>query len=284
MSTPASYGPAPWRQSFWDGRAAANFTCGGLGAGLVVAAALSGLGGLALAVPLLVGLAVVACGLACVFAELGRPLRAANVVRNPRTSWMAREALVAPLLFACGVAAVFVHPAFAWPAALLAAAFAYCQGRMIQAARGIPAWRSAQTPWLFVATALAEGCGAWLALAPFLGASSARVGAALAAAVVVRFAVLARYRQAVRDGAPADAQRALDRAGRTVLHVGTLAALALLVVAAAASPYPWARWIAALAGVAAAGSGVAMKLAILRGAAYTQGVRLPHLPVRGTRA
>ena len=96
------YGTRPWPQTFWDARAATNFVCGGLGAGLVVATVASGAQGPARVLPLLLGLGIVACGLASVFAELGRPLRAANVVRNPRTSWMTREALVAPLLFAAG--------------------------------------------------------------------------------------------------------------------------------------------------------------------------------------
>jgi phenylacetyl-CoA:acceptor oxidoreductase subunit 2 len=85
-----SYGPNPWQQAHWDVRAAANFVCGGMGGGLVVAAALSGARGTALAAPMLAGTALVALGLASVFAELGRPLRAARPRdRRWRTAWSA---------------------------------------------------------------------------------------------------------------------------------------------------------------------------------------------------
>ena len=51
-----SYGPAPWQQTQWDWRAAANFVCGGAGGGLIVFAALSGAQGPMLALLLLGGL------------------------------------------------------------------------------------------------------------------------------------------------------------------------------------------------------------------------------------
>ena len=89
--------------------------------------------------------------------ELGRPLRALNVFFNPRTSWMAREAFTATLLFPVGLAAAagVFRDAYGLPP-LLAVVFVYCQGRMLQAAKGIPAWRE---PWLaplIVVTALSR--------------------------------------------------------------------------------------------------------------------------------
>jgi phenylacetyl-CoA:acceptor oxidoreductase subunit 2 len=38
-----------------------------------------------------------------VWLEIGRPLRAMNVMRRPGSSWMSREAMVAPLVFALGL-------------------------------------------------------------------------------------------------------------------------------------------------------------------------------------
>ena len=58
-------------------------------------------------------------------------------------------------------------------AALLAAIFVYCQGRMLQAAKGIPAWREPLLVPLIVATGLAEGGGLLLLLAES-GAATAR--------------------------------------------------------------------------------------------------------------
>jgi phenylacetyl-CoA:acceptor oxidoreductase subunit 2 len=282
-STSIPYGPRPWQQSFWDVRAAANFACGGMGAGLIVAAALSGAEGGALAVPLFVGLAIVACGLAAVFAEVGRPLRAANVVLNPRTSWMAREALVAPVLFACGIIAATGRPAFVWPAAILALLFAACQGRMVHAARGIPAWRAPQVPWLLPLTGLAEGLGLWLVVATFMNERSPRVAGWLGVAIVARWVVYRIYRRRLGTSIAKAPARALDAAGRVLLNVGTVAPL-LLLVAAAAAPVPWARWLALLAGVCAAAAGVWLKAAIVLRAGHTQGYALPALPVRGVRS
>ena len=42
-----TYGPNPWQQQSWDGRAAGNFIGGGAGCGLLVFATLAGGGGAA---------------------------------------------------------------------------------------------------------------------------------------------------------------------------------------------------------------------------------------------
>ncbi len=281
MNDALPYGTRPWPQTFWDARAATNFVCGGLGAGLVVATVASGAQGPARVLPLLLGLAIVACGLASVFAELGRPLRAANVVRNPRTSWMTREALVAPLLFAAGFVAATGSEPFAVVAALLALLFVYCQGRMVQAARGIPAWRSPLTPWLMLATSLAEGAGLWLVVAAFTGVASTPVAVGLGLACVARLLLFRAYRRSVDTSISRDASRALDRTARIVVLGGTIAVIVLLVVAAPLAT-PLSRWALAAAGLAAAVAGVAMKAMILRRASHVQGFALPSMPVRGT--
>lgn len=281
MSRALPYGPTPWPQTFWDGRAAANFVCGGMGAGLVVASALAGGGGAALAVPLLAGLVLVGCGLLAVFAEIGRPLRSANVVLNPRSSWMSREALVAPLLFASGALAAAGVTGFAMLAALLALAYAACQGRMLGASRGIPAWRAPAVPWLLPATGVAEGLGLWLAIAAFTQAPSSVVAALLGVAVIVRLVVFRVYRRALGTTLAPEAARALDAAGRVLLVAGTLAVLGLLALAVALPPSAWSRGLALAAGLAAAASGAWLKAAIVLRAGHTQGCALPALPVRG---
>lgn len=284
MSASINYGPRPWQQRFWDARAATNFVCGGLGAGLVVATAVSGAEGPALGIPMLLGLAIVGCGLLAVFAEVGRPLRAANVVLNPRTSWMAREALVAPLLMLSGLGAAFGPPAFAWLAALFAVLFAACQGRMVHAARGIPAWRAKEIPWLLPLTGLAEGFGVWLVVAALTQVRAPLVAELLALAVVARYLLFRVYRRGLSRGIVAPAARALDGAGRIMLHVGTLAVLALLASAFALATADGSQGLLAAAGVAAALPGVWLKATIVLRAGHTQGYALPALPVRGTRA
>lgn len=274
-----TYGPDPWQQAHWDARAAANFVCGGMGAGLVVAAALSGARGTALAAPMVAGALLIALGLASVFAELGRPLRAANVVRNPRTSWMSREALVAPFLVASAIAAAVGFADMAYVAAALALLFVYFQGRMVKSARGIPAWRAPLIPALFVVTGVAEGTGLWWLIAAVAGSPVPWLLGVLAVAVVARLALFRRYRRSLADTLAPRAAVALDRTGRVLLWAGTVAPL---VLCAAAAPQSSA-WLAAAGGLLAAVAGAHFKGTLMLAAGYNQGFTIAHLPVRGAR-
>lgn len=277
--SPAPYGSNPWQQAHWDARAAANFVWGGMGGGLVVASALSGAGGTALAAPMLVGVALIALGLASVFAEIGRPLRAANVVLNPRTSWMSREALVAPLLIACALATAAGYASLAYAAAVLALLFVYCQGRMVQAGRGIPAWRAPLVPSLFVTTGLAEGTGVWLAIAAWSGGSAPWLIVLLGVLVVLRLALFRTYRRGLGTTLAPAAAAALDAAGRRLAWGGTYLPVAL--VAAWAAGVPGGAWLAAAAGLLAAAFGAWFKATLVLRAGHNQGFALPHMPVRG---
>src|SRR5665811_949972 len=159
------FGPKPWHQTNWDFRAAFNFILGGTGAGLLVIAAFSGLAGDALRAEIVLGMGLIGIGLISVWFEIGRPLRAINVGFNPFTSWMTRESFAAGAVFALGLSAAWLgNPALAQAAALAALVFAYCQGRMLQGAKGIPAWRVPALAWLIFTTALAEGAGLFLSL------------------------------------------------------------------------------------------------------------------------
>ena len=156
-----SFGPNPWQQQSWDARAAANFMAGGAGAGLIVFTAFAGGPRWAFAV----GAALVGLGLLSVALEMGRPLRALNVYRHPQRSWMSREAMAALALFAAAAAAWAGMTLAGTVAAAVALVFVYCQGRMLQAAKGIPAWREPLIVPLIMTTGLAEGGGLHLFLA-----------------------------------------------------------------------------------------------------------------------
>lgn len=274
------FGPNPWHQQSWDARAAGNFMCGGAGCGLIVFAALAG-GPRWL---LLAGAALVGLGLLSVFMEIGRPLRAMNVVRHPARSWMTREAMVAPLLFATVAAVGFGGPRLAglgWLPALAALAFVYCQGRMLQAAKGIPAWREPLTVPLIVATGLAEGGGLWLLLAATTGPAALLPWLAFALALAARFALWLAWRRRLR--AAPRALAAIDRAGQA-FKAATLLALAAAVVVAI-SPLPTTALIVlqVLAGALSLAGGLWFKFTLVTRGAYNQGFALPRLPVRGVR-
>ncbi len=264
---PSAYGPRPWQQAHWDWRAATNFMLGGAGSGLIVAASL------ALPSPrtaLLLGLLLVATGLGAVWLEIGRKLRAAHVLFNPFTSWMTRESYAAALLFAAG--AGFLALGLPWleaAAALAALAFAWCQGRILRASKGIPAWRLPQVVALTVTTALAEGAG----LALFFDASVPVIGL-FALAVMARAIAWSGYWGALKQPA---ARAALEPAGRALMQAGTIAPLALALGAL------YLPQLALPAGLAVLLTGAWFKFLLVTRAALNQGFSLPQLPVRGVR-
>ena len=279
-----SFGPAPWQQTNWDWRAAGNFICGGAGAGLIVFSTLSGAVEPAFTKLVLAGLALVGLGLFCVWLEIGRPLRALHVFFNPRTSWMTREAFTATLLFPVGLAAAAAVPGCAWVAAALALAFVYCQGRMLEGPKGIPAWREPLLTPLIVTTGLAEGAGLFFLTAPLQATGTPALLAIFGTLVLVRMLVWFAYRRRLAAAAAPGANLALDRAGRMLQIAGTLVPLVLIAailggaVSAAQTPL-----IAAIAGLAATAAGAYTKYTIVTRAGFNQGFALAHLPVRGAR-
>jgi len=272
-----SYGPNPWQQTNWDWRAAGNFICGGAGSGLIAATAFSGIQGPALAWLMLAGMALIGCGLLCVWLEIGRPLRALNVFFNPRTSWMTREALVAPVLFALALAAAVGVRSMAPLAGLAALAFVYCQGRILQAARGIPAWRDARTTPLIVACALAEGAGLFWLLAGWTQGGPLMAGV-FATLVVARALLWRAWRRSIAASATPRALAALDAPGKHLMWIGGALPLGLIALAtsgvAGAAPM-------ALAGLLVAATGASFKFALITRGAFNQGFALTSLPVRG---
>ena len=276
------FGPKPWHQTNWDFRAAFNFILGGTGAGLLVIAAFSGLAGDALRAEILLGMALIGAGLVSVWFEIGRPLRALNVGFNPFTSWMTRESFAAGLLFALGLAAAWLDSQpLAQAAALAALVFAYCQGRMLQGAKGIPAWRVPALAWLIFTTALAEGAGLFVVLATLFDTPAKGVLGYFSLALVARGLAWSIYRGSVAKSAARPALVALDRAGKILIQFGTIAPLALLLLGLFAADI--ARIALLLAGVGALATGWQFKFVLITRAAYNQGFALPHLPVRGTR-
>jgi len=278
-----TYGPNPWQQTNWDWRAAGNFIGGGAGSGLIAATALSGVQGNMLALPMLAGMALVGTGLLCVWLEIGRPLRALHVFFNPRTSWMTREAFVAPVLIALALASAAGLPALAPLAGLAALAFAYCQGRILQAARGIPSWRSRATTPLIVTCALAEGSGLYLLLNTW-SSDQTPMAVAFGLLVLARALVWRAWRRDIADGAAPRALAALAPSGKALIWIGTALPLLLLLLALAvsgiAAPMLQASLLA-LAGALVAATGAFFKFALITRGAFNQGFALPHLPVRG---
>jgi len=280
-----SFGPKPWQQLHWDERAAANFILGGTGAGLLVAWAVSAAVTPAWQAYVLAGMASIGLGLGAVWLEIGRKLRAINVFFHPQTSWMTREAMVAVVLFALGLAALaFGLRVLGIAAALVALGFVYCQGRILHASKGIPAWREPTVTAFIVTTGLAEGAGAFLAGSALSGGAHRAGLAFFALAVVARALAWSRYRARLEHGAGGTSRRALDAlepAGRMLVQLGTIVPLVLAVAALGLPEHSSTAGI--FAGLAALGTGWYLKFVLVTRAAFNQGFALPKLPVRGSR-
>jgi phenylacetyl-CoA:acceptor oxidoreductase subunit 2 len=230
---------APRQQQNWDWRAAANFIFGGAGGGLMFFAALTALAGGAVGPLLFVGMALIGLGLTCVWFEIGRPWRAMNVYRHIATSWMTREAVIAPLVFIAGALALLTGQIiFTLLAGVFGAAFVYSQARILSADKGIPAWRHSRCLPVVVATGFAEGAGL-LALAAPLLAPNALVAIVLIAIVtlVLRVILWKQYLAALADeGAPDGSLKALNAVDGQFVMIGNVAPVLLLSLAALGLP------------------------------------------------
>lgn len=273
---------APKQQHNWDWRAAANFICGGAGGGLLLVAAFAGLDAFATRIAVLLGLALIGCGLTCVWFEIGRPWRAMNVYRHFATSWMTREAVVALAVFATGaLALVSASVVLTGVAGACGAAFLYSQARILAANKGIPAWRHPASVPLMVSTGLAEGAALVLGVAVLAaGAADTRLLVLLLVLLALRIGCWRRYIAGLTgSGAPVAALKVLDAFGPRFQTIGHGLPAVLLV--AALIGLPGRALLALLAGLLVVMGGWMLKYTLVRRAAFTQGLSIDHLPVRG---
>ena len=298
------------RQTFWDVRAAMNFILGGMSSGLAVAAyAAWGFGGIAdAALPwfFLAAAVGMGIGLVFVFAEIGRRARFLYVLRRPQSSWMTRETY-AVAVFYPAVAADLLWPSPTLHAvvALAAVAFLFCQGRILHAAKGIPAWRVDLVPGMLVVSGLYEGVAlAAIGLAALsltggldLADPSRRLAVAgLAGGGVLLAGANAALFRAYRLGAEKAgvgplSRRDIDAIAGRMRWMGHLAPAAFfaasgsvfLFAAPAVEAVIPAASLALAAGAACAVAGGALwKHALVTRACHQQGFALPRLPRRGS--
>jgi phenylacetyl-CoA:acceptor oxidoreductase subunit 2 len=273
---------SPKQQRNWDWRAAANFICGGAGGGLLLAVAFAGIETPAARIALLLGLALIATGLTCVWFEIGRPWRAMNVYRHFATSWMTREAVVALVVFATGGLALLIGSrGFIVLAGICGLAFLYSQARILAANKGIPAWRHPASVPLMVGTGLAEGAGFLACVAAGFGAAgSSWIALVLMVLVALRAWFWKSYLARLDDdGAPDAALKVLHGMSSRLLLLGHGAPAIAAALALSGAPGR-GGWLLA-AGILTVGGGWFMKYTLVRRAAFTQGLSIKHLPTRG---
>jgi phenylacetyl-CoA:acceptor oxidoreductase subunit 2 len=274
-------GAEPQRQTYWDWRAAGNFIGGGAGTGLLFFTAIAAQHDPVWLKGELLALLLIAAGLGCVGLELGRPLRGVNVFFRPNTSWMSREAITAIALFPIAFASVVLNlSALGLVAAALGLFFLYCQSRILNAAKGIPAWREPAIVNLIVATGLTEGASLFVIVAAL---ASHRVGWAVATMgllIVVRLLVWLIYcNRLTRPGAaPKGTAEVLNRLRSPLAVAGHVLPFAILLI-----PLFLPRGgnlPVVVAALLALGGGWYLKFAIITRAAYDQGFAILRVPAR----
>ena len=275
---------APWHQTNWDWRAAANFMCGGTGTGLMFFALFATDTSATYRLMACLAMLLVATGLTCVWLEIGRPWRALNVFLHPQTSWMTREGMVAPFYFGCGAIAVWLGGGdgmFPVLAAALGLLFLYCQGRILTASKGIPAWREPKIVALIISTGFVEGAGlAALIFSLMPGNTPTWLSSLLLGALILRRLAWKIYLDTlIQKGAPKKALDVLKGFGASfekfVQLLPEMLTLATMLLGDGTGA------LLALGGLVAFVAGWRLKFTIVARAAFNQGFALPVLPVRG---
>ncbi len=271
---------SPKLQTNWDWRAAANFILGGAGTGLFATTVIAGLFEPVHWWAAFLALALVGTGLFCVWLEIGRPWRFLNVLRNPGSSWMTREAMAAAPFFGFG-ALYLLWPNWmvGVPAAVAGLAFVYCQARILRAAKGIPAWRQPGIATLVVITGLTEGVALFGVMAVLMGFEMmelAIVGSGLMVLIALRALAWQAYRGALgAAGAPVGALKALDQGPANLSARVQAVVLGVAVIGLFSPP------VLALAGVLVVVTGWGFKHTLITRAAFNQGYAITRMPARG---
>jgi len=280
------------RQTYWDLRAAMNFTMGGFGTGLVMMAYLiyltQGGPGMLVADLLLpafvIGGVIMSIGLFFVFLEIGRKLRFMYVLLRPQSSWMTRETYAVAVFYpAVAADLLWPNPLLHLIVVLTAAAFLYSQARILHAGKGIPAWRVPSMPSMLLATGLFEGLGLVFVIAAFNPAiATGWIGPLLGLVLTGTNAWLwLNYSKGAKAaGIPPLARAELSRITPWLHGIGHALPAVLYAIALV-----WPQMPAALllvAGVATLAGGALWKYTVIVRACHQQGFALPRLPQRGS--
>ena len=266
-------------QTQWDWRAAGNFMFGGSGGGLLLMVAIVAYPGVPSLAIGLSALVFVGLGLFLVWLEIGRPWRFLHVFFHPQTSWMTREASVSVLLFAATFTGLLLQaPSLLAAAGLLGFLFLYCQGRILRASKGIPAWREPAIVPLVICTGLVEGTAILSILLIFSNAEQLGLLYLLKVLLGCRLLLWLHYqRRLAANNAPLAVLTILDGIKKQVFRMGFCLPLALLgTVIISLDSLPSAPLVL-LACILATASGWLMKFTIITKAAKVQGYALGKL-------
>ena len=262
-------------QTHWDWRAAANFMCGGTGSALVMIMTIFALPDSPPSILGAIAVVLIGFGLLMVWLEIGRPWRFLHVFFHPQTSWMSREASVAVVLLPIALLGVSLKSQMLLGiAALFGLVFLYCQGRILKAARGIPAWREPAIVPLLMSTGLLEATALTLMILHLSGRAQNWMIFVFLLLVVARLWVWLAYRDGLmRAAAPPQCLRVVAKLHREFIIVGAILP-GLFAVLPALGTFKWGLYLACLC---ALGAGWWLKFTLVVRAAYKQGYGIGKL-------
>lgn len=273
-------------QGFWDWRAAMNWMFGGMGSGLLILTAVFTLMNL---IPLTVSRDLIICslgsisiGLFFVFLKIGRKLRFWRAILRPQSSWMTRELYVASLMFPFSIyAAIETNTLNLVLTGLLGSTFLFCQAMILYKARGIPAWRTPDIPWMIFFGGLLEGYGLLQIILEFEGLYIHKGLAFTCGVVLVAFNFGLWYRYLLKS------DKTLPPLAVSVLRYVSplLSSLALLMIGEMVygllAPNH-GHYLFAIFGLGAIGYGFLWKFIVIVKASYFNGLTYDFSPRRGS--
>ena len=173
----------------------------------------------------------------------------------------------------------FSSPLLWAAAALLGLLFLYCQGQILQAAKGIPAWRQKGIVSLIFSTGITEGLGVFAAIYMVFSNNadqSSPLALMLLAFLALRYITWRSYRHGLgKGGAPTQALKVLD--GNAI----SITTTAQLLTAATVGLSFLSPQLLIVGGLLALITGWGFKYALITRAAFNQGYAVTHMPARG---
>lgn len=264
-------------QTCWDWRAAGNFMFGGTGSALMFMTAIAYYPDTPTIPVGLSALAFVGLGLFLVWLEIGRPWRFINTYFHPQRSWMTREAAMAILVFGFAfIGVIFKLPVIIVLAGVSGLAFLYCQGRILQESKGIPAWREPAIVPLIIITGLSEGTAMLIILTLLVDKVPSWAGYLLLGLLAFRVVAWNYYRGKLADSnAPAKTQQIIANINTLQVLVGNGIPVILIILAIVMTNIAGTALV--LASMLVVLSGWQMKFIIVARAAQVQGYSLGKL-------
>lgn len=217
--------------------------------------------------------------------EAGRPLRGRFLLRGLAHSWMSREVVAGALFITTAALDCWLSIPWLWAVAALAAfLLIVSQGFMLYRAVGVCSWSRACVPLLHVSSSLALGGGLALLVAWAQGSAGHGLLATNLMVVAFDLGVWLFYMRSITAVGPYARAMVLRQRLWQVMIVGLGHAMPLVLLLPGLAMSAGDKSVAPIAGAAGLcimAGGLALKVYLLRGAAFLRQLALAVSPTQG---